>query len=143
MHPPLGYGQAPPASDCTKFATEADFIVRDFGFHTSETLPELRLHYATWGTPRRNATGEVTNAVLLLHGTLGTGSGCGQPFPVSSAVHLLLGPGAPLDYYVIAPDTIGLGKSSRPSDGLRMKFPSYNLEDLPPPMHLPTVRSGD
>ena len=130
--PLLGSGQAP-ASDYTRFATEADFIVRDFRFHTGETLPELRLHYTTWGTPRRNATGEVTNAVLLLHGTLGAGIRWGRPFPVSPAVHPLLGPGGALDvneYYVIAPDTIGSGKSSRPSDGLRMKFPRYNLEDI-------------
>ena len=71
----------------------------------------------------------------MLHGTLGTGSGWGQPFPVSFAVHPLLSPGAPFDisdYDVIAPNTIGSGKSSRPSDGLRMKFPSYNLKDLAP-----------
>ena len=126
-------GQAGPQGDYTKLATEGDFIVRDFSFHGGEKLPELRLHYATWGTPRRNAAGEVVNAVLLLHGTLGTGLGWGRPWAVSPERHPLLGPGAPLDaseYFVIAPDTIGSGTSSRPSDGLRMKFPHYNLEDI-------------
>jgi len=126
-------GQADQQGDYTKLATEGDFIVRDFTFHSGEKLPELRLHYATWGTPRRNSAGEVVNAALLLHGTLGTGLGWGRPWPNSPQRHPLLGPGAALDvreYFVIAPDTIGSGKSSRPSDGLRMKFPRYNLKDI-------------
>lgn len=126
-------GQAGQQGDYTKLAREGDFIVRDFTFHTGEKLPELRLHYATWGTPRRNAAGDIVNAVLLLHGTLGTGLGWGRAFQLSPDRHPLLGPGAPLDaseYFVIAPDTIGSGKSSRPSDGRRMKFPHYNLEDI-------------
>jgi homoserine O-acetyltransferase len=125
--------QAPAVGDYTKLATQADYVVRDFQFHTGEKLPELRLHYATWGTPKRNAAGEVVNAVLLLHGTLGSGIDWGRPSPANPAVHPLLGPAGALDigeYYVIAPDTIGAGKSSRPSDGLQMKFPHYNLEDI-------------
>ena len=125
--------QAPAVGDYTTLATQGDYLVRNFEFHTGETLPELRLHYATWGTPRRNAAGEVTNAVLLLHGTLGDGISWGHASPVNQQSHPLLGPGGALDageYYVIAPDTIGSGKSSRPSDGLRMKFPRYNLEDI-------------
>lgn len=128
--------QAPSPGDYTGLATEGDFIAADFRFHTGETLPAdrpLRLHYATWGTPRRNAAGEITNAVLLLHGTLGSGINWGRPSPVSPDRHPLLGAEGPLDaseYYVIAPDTIGSGKSSRPSDGLRMSFPHYNLEDI-------------
>jgi homoserine O-acetyltransferase len=125
--------QAPAVADYTTLARHGDFIVRSFEFHTGETLPELRLHYVTWGTATRNASGEVTNAVLLLHGTLGAGVEWGEPSPDGATVHPLLGPGAPLDvgkYYVIAPDTIGAGKSSRPSDGLRMRFPRYNLEDI-------------
>jgi homoserine O-acetyltransferase len=135
---PLGHAQAPveplPSGDYRKLAVQSDYTVRDFRFHTGETLPELRLHYATWGTPRRNAVGAIINAVLLLHGTMGTGIGFGSPSPVGPTdVHPLFGPGKALDiqeYYVIAPDTIGAGKSSRPSDGLRMKFPHYNLEDI-------------
>lgn len=115
------------AADHPGPATEGDLVVPNFRFHTGETLPDLRLHYATWGAPRRNAEGEVTNAVLLLHGTLGAGINWG-------AMQGLLGESdATLDvrrYYVIAPDAIGAGKSSRPSEGLRMRFPHYNLEDL-------------
>jgi len=115
------------AGDVLLRATEGDLDANDFRFHTGEVLPELRLHYATWGTPRRNAAGEVANAVLLLHGTLGAGINFG------GMPGLLGGPEAAIDvnrYYVIAPDTIGSGKSSRPSGGLRMKFPHYNLEDI-------------
>lgn len=131
--PVVEYGQAPPAGDYTKLARQDDFIVHAFRFHTGKTLPELRLHYATWGSPRRNATGEIVNAVLLLHGTLGSGISWGRPSPLDPNLNPLLGPGGPLDiekYFVIGPDTIGSGKSSRPSDGLRMKFPHYNLEDI-------------
>jgi len=125
--------QVSPDADYTNHATQGDYTVRDFQFHDGESLPQLRLHYATWGAPKRNAAGEVTNAVLLLHGTLGAGIDWGHPNPTSPKVHPLLRPGGALDsdeYYVIAPDTIGAGKSSRPSDGLRMKFPHYNLEDI-------------
>src|SRR3974390_1846533 len=118
-------GQTGHQGDYTKPPAESDFIVHDFTFHTGEKMSELRVHYVTWGTPRRNAAGEVMNAVLLLHGTLGTGLGWGRPSSLSPQRHPLLGPGAPLDaseYFVIAPDTIGSGKSSRPSDGLHMKF---------------------
>jgi len=125
--------QAFPEADYTTRATQGDYIVRDFEFHDGEKLPQLRLHYATWGSPKRNAAGDVINAVLLLHGTLGAGIDWGHSYPTSPQVHPLLGPGGALDsseYYVIAPDTIGSGKSSRPSDGLRTKFPHYNLEDI-------------
>lgn len=113
--------------DPSRQATEGDLVVRDFRFHTAETLPELRLHYATWGAPRRSPAGEVTNALLLLHGSLGAGINWG------GMQGLLGGPEAVIDvgrYYVIAPDAIGSGKSSRPSDGLRMRFPRYDLEDV-------------
>jgi homoserine O-acetyltransferase len=101
---------------------EGDWIVRDFRFHTGEVLPELRLHYTTVGAP----TGEP---VLILHGT--TGSGAGMLAPAFAGE--LFGPGQPLDasrYYVILPDAIGHGKSSKPSDGLRARFPKYNYEDM-------------
>jgi homoserine O-acetyltransferase/O-succinyltransferase len=125
--------QAPAVGDYTKLAVQGDYVVRDFKFHTGEKLAELHQHYASWGTPRRNAAGEVTNAVLLLHGTMGAGINWGGPSAESPNVHPLFGPGGALDmgeYYVIAPDTIGAGKSSKPSDGMRMKFPRYNLEDI-------------
>jgi homoserine O-acetyltransferase len=101
---------------------EGDWVVKDFRFHTGETLPELRLHYTTVGDP----TGEP---VVLLHGT--TGSGTGLLGPAFGGE--LFGPGQPLDasrYYVILPDSIGTGKSSKPSDGLRAKFPRYNYDDM-------------
>jgi homoserine O-acetyltransferase/O-succinyltransferase len=101
---------------------EGSWLVRDFKFHTGEVLPELRLHYTTVGAP----TGEP---VLLLHGTNGSGTGLLNP----NFAGELLGPGQPLDarrYYIILPDAIGTGKSSKPSDGLRTKFPKYNYVDM-------------
>lgn len=131
-------------SDLTGAAVQADVVVRDFRFHTGETLPELKLHYAAWGTPRRDAAGRVTNAVLLLHGTLGRGVDWGSA-PEDAASHPLLGPGAPLDaarYYVVAPDTIGSGGSSKPSDGLRQRFPRYDLTDIVTAEHALLERLG-
>jgi homoserine O-acetyltransferase/O-succinyltransferase len=101
---------------------EGSWVVRDFKFHTGEVLPELRLHYTTVGAP----TGEP---VLILHGTAGSGTGMLSPAFAGE----LFGPGQPLDaqrYYVILPDAIGTGKSSKPSDGLRTKFPKYNYDDM-------------
>jgi homoserine O-acetyltransferase len=107
---------------------EADFVVRDFRFQTGETLPELRQHYVTLGMPKRDSTGRVTNAVLLLHGTKGSGKSI-----VEGLSSQLFGPGQPLDcskYYLIIPDAIGCGGSSKPSDGLRAKFPRYGYDDM-------------
>jgi homoserine O-acetyltransferase/O-succinyltransferase len=101
---------------------EGDWSVRDFRFHTGEVLPELRLHYATVGA----STGEP---VLILHGT--TQSGASMLSPIFAGE--LFGPGQPLDasrYYVILPDAIGHGQSSKPSDGLRARFPRYNYNDM-------------
>ncbi|HEX2334618.1 MAG TPA: alpha/beta fold hydrolase [Burkholderiales bacterium] len=101
---------------------EGSWVMRDFKFHTGEVLPELRLHYTTVGAP----SGEP---VLLLHGTNGSGSGLLNPGFAGE----LFGPGQPLDarrYYIILPDAIGTGKSSKPSDGLRTKFPKYNYVDM-------------
>jgi len=132
IRPAFGEVNGPPA-DYTSVAAPGDVVVRDFRFHTGEVLPELRLHYVMWGKPARNSAGEITNAMLLLHGTLGEGADWGEAAPLSPARHPLFAPGGPLDvkkYFVLAPDTIGAGKSSKPSDGLRMKFPHYNLEDI-------------
>lgn len=108
---------------------EGDFTIRDFRFASGETLSELRLHYMTLGRPRRDAGGVVRNAVLILHGT--TGSGRQFLSPVFAGE--LYGPGQPLDtarYYIILPDGIGHGKSSKPSDGLHAKFPHYGYHDM-------------
>ena len=106
---------------------EGTWVVRDFRFHTGEMLPELKLHYRTVGSPK----GEP---VIVLHGT--TGSGQGMPSPAFGGE--LFGPGQPLDasrYYIILPDSIGHGKSSKPSDGLRAKFPRYNYDDMVDAQH--------
>ena len=109
--------------------TEADLLIRDFGFASGERLPELRLHYAMLGTPRRNGRGEVVNAVMVLHGT----GGSGRQFLSPQFANELYGPGQPLDIrrtFVILPDNIGHGASSKPSDGLRGRFPAYDYADM-------------
>jgi len=106
-----------------------DYIAHDFHFGSGETLPELKLHYLTLGTPHRDARGHVDNAVLLLHGTGGNAQTLFNPVFSTE----LFGPGQPLDitkYFLIFPDDIGQGDSSKPSDGLRMKFPHYDYDDM-------------
>lgn len=108
---------------------DGDFIARDVRFASGEQLAEVRIHYAALGQPRRNRRGEVTNAVLLLHGTGGTG----RQFLSPLFANELFGPGQPLDinrYYIIMPDNLGHGQSSKPSDGLRMAFPRYDYADM-------------
>ncbi len=108
---------------------EGDYVSRDFHFASGESLPELRLHYATFGTPVRDTKGKVTNAVLLIHSTTSTG----KQFLAPQFANVLFGPGQLLDvsrYYIILIDNIGLGKSSKPSDGLHAKFPHYNYDDM-------------
>ncbi len=108
---------------------EGDFVLKEFRFATGETLPELRLHYRTLGKPERDAQGVVQNAVLILHGTTGSGA----QFLNESFAGELFGPGELLDvarYYVILPDAIGHGASSKPSDGLRAHFPRYGYRDM-------------
>jgi homoserine O-acetyltransferase len=105
------------------------YVAHSFRFGTGESLPELNLRYLTLGAPHRNAQGHVDNAVLLLHGTGGNRHTLLNPLFSDE----LFGPGQPLDitrYYLIFPDDIGQGDSSRPSDGLRMKFPHYDYDDM-------------
>lgn len=105
------------------------YVAKDFHFGSGETLPELKLHYLTLGTPHRDAAGHVDNAVLLLHGT----GGNRHTLLVPQFADVLFGPGQPLDttrYFLIFPDDIGHGDSSKPSDGLRMKFPRYDYDDM-------------
>ena len=114
---------------------EDDLVVREFRFQSGETLSGMKLHYTTLGRPRRNAAGEIVNAVLLLHGTTGTGKSFLDP----SLAGELFGPGQPLDAarnYVILPDGIGRGGSAKPSDGLRARFPRYGYGDLVTAQHL-------
>jgi homoserine O-acetyltransferase len=106
-----------------------DFVVRDFHFASGETLPELRLHYRTLGTPQRDDKGVVQNAVLIMHGTTGQGGNFLRPEFAGE----LFGKGQLLDasrFYLILPDGIGHGQSSRPSDGLRAGFPHYGYRDM-------------
>ena len=101
---------------------KAAFIAKDFKFNTGEVMPEVRLHYRTIGEP----SGQP---VLILHGTSGSGAG----FLNAAYAGELFGPGQPLDatrYFIILPDNIGAGKSSKPSDGMRAKFPRYNYDDI-------------
>ena len=121
----LGCAQQQPAFP----SKEADFIAKDFTFHTGEKMAELRLHYTTLGEPRRDAAGHVRNAVIVMHGTGGTG----RAFLGAGFGGELFGKGQPLDindYFVILPDAIGHGGSSKPSNGLHMKFPHYDYEDM-------------
>jgi homoserine O-acetyltransferase/O-succinyltransferase len=109
---------------------EGDWTAHDFQFKSGEKMAELRLHYTTLGTPTRNAAGHVNNAVIVMHGT----GGSGHPFATNRAfAGELFGKDQPLDitrYYIILPDAIGHGKSSKPSDGLHMKFPHYTYDDM-------------
>ena len=106
-----------------------DFVLRDFHFRAGETLPELRIHYRTLGRPERDARGVVRNAVLIIHGTTGSGAQFIRPEFAGE----LFGPGQPLDaarYFIVLPDGIGHGQSGKPSDGLHARFPHYGYLDM-------------
>src|SRR6185369_10061295 len=114
---------------------EGDFVVHDFHFKSGEVLPTLNLHYAIYGKPAYDANGRVTNAVMVLHGT----GGSGQQFVRPEFAGVLFRPGQLLDsskYFIILPDSIGHGKSSKPSDGLHAKFPHYDYDDMIAAQHL-------
>ncbi len=116
LHAPAALAAGYPAPQ------QSDWIAHNFRFHTGEVMPELRLHYTTVGAP----TGQP---VLIIHGTAGSGTGMLSPGFAGE----LFGPGQPLDarkYFIILPDTLGAGKSSKPSDGLRGKFPHYDYDDM-------------
>jgi homoserine O-acetyltransferase/O-succinyltransferase len=121
--PAAGQQAATPAT------IEGDFVAKNFHFRSGESLPDLRLHYTTLGKPARNAQGRVINAVLILHGTGGTGHQFLSPIFAGE----LFGPGQLLDtarYYILLPDGIGHGKSSKPNDGLHAHFPQYDYDDM-------------
>ena len=114
---------------------EGDFTVKNFRFQSGETLPDVKLHYRTVGTPAKDAKGVVRNAILILHGTGGSGRG----FLSQGYAGQLFGKGQPLDaarHFIILPDNIGHGRSAKPSDGLRMKFPKYGYTDMVRLQHL-------
>jgi len=114
---------------------EGDYIAHNFRFRSGEALPELRLHYRTYGKPVRDTKGRVTNAVMIMHGTTGSGA----QFTGVNFAGVLFGPSQLLDvsrYYVILPDGIGHGRSSKPSDGLHARFPHYDYDDMVEAEHL-------
>lgn len=113
---------------------EGDYQVHDFHFRSGETLSELNLHYATYGKPIPDAKGHVKNAVLILHGTTGSG----QQFTGANFAGVLFGPGQLLDankYFIILPDAIGSGHSTKPSDGLHARFPHFDYDDMVEAQH--------
>ena len=118
----------PPATE------EHDYVTHDFHFKSGETLPELRLHYRTLGKAVKDGSGRVTNAVMILHGT----GGSGRTFLQPQFAGVLFGPGQLLDtsrYYIILPDSVGHGGSSKPSDGMHAHFPSYDYDDMVAAQH--------
>jgi homoserine O-acetyltransferase/O-succinyltransferase len=124
---------------------EGDFVITDFRFKSGETLAVLNVHYTTLGTPRRNAARDIVNAVILLHSTSSSGNASLMP----TLADELFAPGEPLDaarYFIVIPDGIGRGGSSKPSDGLKGNFPHYHrYEDivkLPPPSRLRGTGEG-
>jgi len=109
--------------------TEGDYTIRDFKFQSGETLPELRIHYRTLGKSEKDAEGKTTNAVLIMHGTTGSGAQFIRPEFAGE----LFGKDQPLDatkFFIVLPDGIGHGKSSKPSDGMHAKFPRYGYRDM-------------
>ncbi len=116
-----------PAAGATLY--DSDYIVHDFHFASGEVLPELRLHYTALGKAKRDAHGRVTNAILILHGT----GGSGRSLLNEHFAGVLFGKGQLLDssrYFIILPDAIGHGKSSKPSDGLHARYPQYTYADM-------------
>jgi homoserine O-acetyltransferase len=112
----------------------SDYVIKNFAFESGETLPELRIHYITMGQPRRNASGRVENAVIVNHGTTGSG----DAFTSRTFAGELFGPGQLLDtarYFVVLADGIGHGKSSKPSDGMHARFPRYTYRDMVDAQH--------
>ena len=131
----LFFSLAATAEPVTLKPTEGDFVARDFVFRSGEKLASLRLHYTTLGTLQRDASGLPTNVVMILHGT----GGDGKQFFRPQFADVLFAPGGLLDpakYFIVLPDGIGHGKSSKPSDGLHKRFPAYEYDDMVEAQHL-------
>lgn len=125
----IAFAVAGPAAAQRLRPTHGDFVIKNFRFTSGEVLPVLRQHYRTLGKPVRDANGQVRNAVLIMHGTGGTGS----QFESPTFAGELFVPGGLLDasrYFLIMPDAVGFGESSKPSDGLRAGFPRYGYHDV-------------
>lgn len=120
---PVVAGAQPPAP------VQGDYVLKNFAFASGETLPDVRMHYRTIGQPRKDANGVVRNAVLVLHGTTGSGT----QFLGPNFAGELFGPGQLLDgatHFIVIPDNLGHGQSSKPSDALRARFPKYGYRDM-------------
>src|SRR5277367_4165533 len=131
---PLGAAGADTKPDAAGRSYEGDFVLHDFHFASGEVLPELRMHYTAFGKPRRDSRGRVNNAILILHGT----GGSGHSLLNEHFAGVLFGQGQLLDsskYFIILPDGIGHGKSSKPSDGLHAHFPQYAYADMVAAQH--------
>ncbi|MEO1015175.1 MAG: alpha/beta fold hydrolase [Pseudomonadota bacterium] len=125
----VAWGGASAADAPYPAPVEGDYVIDAFEFQSGETLDELRQHYRTIGTLKKDAQGRATNAVLIMHGTTGSGAG----FLQERFANVLFAPGGALDareHFIILPDGIGHGASSKPSDGLRMRFPKYTYDDM-------------
>ncbi len=127
----LSLSSAPAGAPAASYPppVEGDFIARDFHFASGESLPELRIHYRTVGHPHADSRGVVRNAVLIMHGTGGSGASLVR----AEFAGELFGPGQLLDatrYFIVLPDGIGHGRSSKPSDGLHARFPHYGYRDM-------------
>ena len=123
------WAATPADQNQTNAERSADFVAKDFQFSNGTVLPEIRIHYVTLGTPQHDAHGNVTNAVLLMHGTTGTGKAYLTPLMRKE----LFAAGEPLDtsrYFIVIPDGLGRGGSSKPSDGMRTRFPHYGYNDV-------------
>lgn len=121
---PLAFGQ-----ETTPSPVSGDFVIKDYKFESGETLPELKIHYVTLGTPKKDSNGRVTNAVIINHGT----GGSNKQFLSRGFAGVLFGKGQLLDaekYFIVIPDNIGHGASSKPSDGLHARFPRYCYHDM-------------
>jgi homoserine O-acetyltransferase/O-succinyltransferase len=124
-----GFAAANNAAAADLRPLDGDYVIHDFHFASGETLPELRIHYTIFGKPKKDAQGRISNAVLIMHGT----GGSGRSLINERFSGVLFGKGQLLDadkYYIILPDGIGHGKSSRPSDGLHARFPQYSYQDM-------------
>ena len=124
----LALAAALPAADYPK-PTEGDYTIPNFNFASGETLPELRIHYRTLGKAEKDAQSKTTNAILIMHGTTGSGAQFIRPEFAGE----LFGKDQPLDatkFFIVLPDGIGHGKSSKPSDGMHAKFPRYGYRDM-------------
>jgi homoserine O-acetyltransferase len=133
--PVLALGAAAGVAQETAAVQQGDFVAHDFHFRSGEQLAEMKLHYRTLGAAHRDAQGHVDNAVMILHGT----GGAGTQFLAPYFAGVLFGPGQLLDakkYYIVLPDDIGHGGSSKPSDGMHAHFPNYDYDDMVAAEHL-------